>query len=347
MVANKQVIYVKVPTTFPVVGEHIKVVDTDFDLDASLAEGEFIVKTLVLSVDPYMRGRMRPAHIKSYVPAFIEGQPMTGHVVVQVVKSNSANYKVNDYLYGYGHFVNYARMNDTEAKALGLAVRNDIPKSGLPLTNYVGALGMPGATAYVGLKTIGEPKEGETIFVSAASGAVGQIVGQLAKVKGLRVIGSAGSDDKVAHLKSIGFDGAFNYKTESTDTKLTELAPNGVDIYFENVGGETLETVINHMNPFGRIIACGMISQYNTQEPYGVRNLIQVVAKRLRFQGFIVHDHPELEVPFREEVTKYLQGGKFQYREDIAKGIESTPDALVAVLKGTNFGKQVVTVAEP
>lgn len=192
---------------------------------------------------------------------------------------------------------------------------------------------------------IGQPKKGETLFISAASGAVGQLVGQLGKEFGLHVVGSAGSDDKVEFLKSIGFDDAFNYKTQDMNAELSRTCPNGIDVYFENVGGETLEHVINHMNIHGRVAACGMISQYNTQEQYGVRNLISVVGKRLRIQGFIVSDHQSLEPEFLQKVIALLKEGKFTYRETISEGIESTPQAMLDVLKGTNFGKQVVKVS--
>lgn len=194
------------------------------------------------------------------------------------------------------------------------------------------------------LFAIGQPKKGETLFVSAASGAVGQLVGQLGKEFGLHVVGSAGTDDKVEYLKTIGFDEAFNYKTENVNEALARTCPNGIDVYFENVGGETLEAVINNMNVFGRIVACGMISQYNTQEPYGVKNLINIVGKRIRFQGFIVTDHGDLEPEFLTKVIAVLKEGKFQYRESISEGIETTPEALFDVLKGNNFGKQVVKV---
>jgi NADPH-dependent curcumin reductase CurA len=194
------------------------------------------------------------------------------------------------------------------------------------------------------LFAIGKPKKGETLFISAASGAVGQLVGQLGKEFGLHVVGSAGSDEKVAYLKSIGFDDAFNYKTENIDEALTRTCPKGIDVYFENVGGETLEIVINHMNVFGRIVACGMISQYNTQEYYGVKNLMMIVGKRLRFEGFIVSDHNDMEPEFLTKVIALLKEGKFQYRETISEGIETTPQALADVLKGNNFGKQVIKV---
>ncbi|ORX45894.1 NAD(P)-binding protein [Hesseltinella vesiculosa] len=348
MVSNKKVLFQKIPTAYPVIGEHIAVEHSEFNLDAPLLSGEFILKTLVLSVDPYMRGRMRDVSIESYAPAFVVGQPIDGYAVAIVEKSNSSVYKVGDYLYGMGDFVNYAKMSEAEAKARGMEVRPDIPTSGLPITNYVGVLGMPGATAYFGLEQVGKPKAGETIYISAASGAVGQLVGQLAKTQGLRVVGSAGSDEKVAHLKNTGFDAAFNYKTEDTDAKLTEYCPDGVDIYFDNVGGVMLETTINHMNNYGRIVACGAISQYNTsfEESYGVRNLVQMVGKRLRFEGYIILDHPDFDGPFRERMAKILLDGKFKYLEDVVDGIENAPEALLDVLHGKNFGKKVVHVAD-
>jgi NADPH-dependent curcumin reductase CurA len=184
------------------------------------------------------------------------------------------------------------------------------------------------------------------LYVSAASGAVGQLVGQLGKILGLHVVGSAGSDEKVAYLKEIGFDGAFNYKTKDTNEAFKELCPNGIDIYFENVGGKMLEDVINHANRFARIVCCGMISQYNTKNPEPIHNLIQVVAKSLEIRGFIVSDSPELQQPFREEMTQYIKENKIQYRESVAEGIENTPEALIDVLRGKNFGKQVVKVAD-
>ncbi|KAH8551972.1 hypothetical protein BGW37DRAFT_493102 [Umbelopsis sp. PMI_123] len=342
MTSNTQVIYSKTPTTFPQPGEHMTIAKSTIDLDAPLAEGDFIVKTLVLSVDPYMRGRMRTPEKKSYSPPFTLNEPMNGHVVAEVIKSNNPKYKQGDYVYGNGPFQEYTHV--PAAQAARFVVRNEARDSGLPISYYVGVLGMPGLTAYVGLFKIGQPKKGETLFVSAASGAVGQLVGQLGKEFGLRVVGTAGSDDKVEFLKTIGFDDAFNYKTENINEALSRTCPNGIDIYFENVGGETLEAVINHMNLHGRIAACGMISQYNTTEPYGVRNLVSIVGKRIRMEGFIVMDHGDSEPEFLQKVSALLKEGKFKYRETIAEGIESTPQALVDVLKGKNFGKQVVKV---
>lgn len=343
MTSNTQIIFSKVPTGYPQPGEHMTVAKSTIDLDAPLAEGDYIVKTLVLSVDPYMRGRMREPEKKSYSPAFQLNEPMNGHVVAEVIKSNNPKFKQGDYVYGNGPFQEYTHV--PAAQASRFVVRNEARDSGLPVSNFVGALGMPGLTAYVGLFEIGQPKKGETLFISAASGAVGQLVGQLGKEFGLRVVGSAGSDDKVEYLKSIGFDDAFNYKTTNMDAELIRTCPNGVDVYFENVGGETLEVLLNHMNTHGRVVACGMISQYNTQDQYGVRNLVVVVGKRLRMQGFIVSDHQNKEPEFLQKVIALLKDGKITYRETISEGIDSTPQALLDVLKGTNFGKQVVKVA--
>ncbi|CAO3595375.1 unnamed protein product [Absidia cylindrospora] len=294
-----------------------------------------------------MRGRMRDASVKSYSPPFALNEPMTGHTMKLVIKSKSSLYPEQSYVYGLGSFEEYTKLNDQVAKAYGLVVRNDPKTNGIPLSNYVGVLGMPGMTAYAGLYKIGEIKKGETIYVSAASGAVGQLAGQIAKAQGLRVVGSAGSDEKVAHLKELGFDGAFNYKTEDTDAKLAELCPNGIDVYFENVGGKMLEIVLTHLNTFGRIIACGMISQYNLTKAEKVGNLMSIVAKRIKFQGFIVSDYADLEPQFLADVTQMILDKKIKYQESHAEGIEKTPEAFLDVLHGRNFGKQVVDVASP
>jgi len=193
---------------------------------------------------------------------------------------------------------------------------------------------------------MGEPKAGETVYVSAASGAVGQIVGQIAKIKGCRVVGSAGSDEKVDFLlNELGFDAAFNYKTAATlGTGLRETCPDGIDVYFENVGGAMLDAVLMNMNPFGRIAACGMISQYNLKEPEGVKYLGLVVGKKIRIQGFIVSDHLDRQAAFRSDVGRWLKSGELKYREDIADGLDNAPTAFIGMLKGENLGKQVVQI---
>jgi len=204
-------------------------------------------------------------------------------------------------------------------------------------------------TAYSSLKIIGQPKAGETIFVSAASGAVGQLVGQMAKMMGLRVVGSAGSDEKVDYLiQELGFDAAFNYKKNGTILEnLRRAAPEGIDIYYENVGGETLEAALEMMKNHGRVIACGMISQYNTQQPYGIRNLHHIVGKRITMRGFIVSDFVEqCASDFTRDVSSWLLNNEIIYKEDICDGLDKSPEAFVGMLQGKNFGKQVVKIAD-
>ncbi|CEG77615.1 hypothetical protein RMATCC62417_12330 [Rhizopus microsporus] len=344
MVSNTKIIFAQVPTGYPEPGVHMKVEKSEIDLNADIPQGSVLLKVLCLSVDPYMRGRMREAHKKSYSPAFPLGQPMNGHAMSQVVKSNNEKFKVGDLVYGMTPFVEYALI--PEQFTSYLEIRNEAKDSDIPLTNFIGVLGMPGMTAYVGLIKFGKPKKGETLYVSAASGAVGQLVGQIGKILGLYVVGSAGSDEKVAYLKELGFDAAFNYKTKDIREALKETCPNGIDIYFENVGGKMLEAVIDHANTFARIVCCGMISQYNRENPEPIHNLIQVVAKSLEIVGFIVGNSPEMEGQFRKGVTEWMKSDQIKYRETIAEGIEKTPEALVDVLKGNNFGKQVVKVAD-
>lgn len=220
-----------------------------------------------------------------------------------------------------------------------------VNKYNLPLSRYVGALGMPGMTAYSSFYEIGKPKKGETIFISAASGAVGQLVGQIAKKDGLYVVGSAGSDDKVKHLKEeLKFDAAFNYKTEKPDEALSKYCPKGIDIYFENVGGETLDAVLVAANPFCRIIACGMISQYNTTDSYGVKNLMMVVGKRITMTGFLVSDFwAKYNNEFYEKMEKLIADGDVKYQEDISD-LEHGVDAFIGMLKGHNFGKAMISI---
>ena len=204
-------------------------------------------------------------------------------------------------------------------------------------------------TAWVGMRNIGQPDEGETVFVSAASGAVGQIAGQIAKLKGCYVAGSVGSDEKVAYvIGELGFDAAFNYNTVSSlDVSLNEVCPSGIDVYFENVGGGMLEAVLLQLNPYARIVACGMISQYNLEEPEGVKNLSTMVGNKVKMQGFIVSDHMDLQPEFFAEMSKWMANGKIKYREDITRGVENAPAAFIGMLKGKNFGKQVIQIADP
>ncbi|KAF9284401.1 hypothetical protein BGZ68_004709 [Mortierella alpina] len=342
MPSNTSIVYLKHPTEFPVPGEHFDA-QTNKNFNPVLKDGEVLTRNLVISLDPYMRGKMRDGG-KSYSPAFQIGQPLDARGVAEVIESKNSKYPVGSIIHAFVGWEEYTVVPDLPTTRIIPEAR----ESKLPLSSYVGVLGMPGLTAYAALKDIGKPKAGETIFISAASGAVGQLAGQLAKAWGLTVIGSAGSDEKVDHLlKNVGFDAAFNYKKRSAHDALKELTPKGIDIYFENVGGETLEAALDHMNNHGRIIACGMISQYNTTKPYGVKNLMQVVSKRLTIRGFIVADFQEQYFEdFFRDVKDMLVNKKIVYRVDEVKGIENAPKAFVGMLKGENFGKQVVKVAD-
>ncbi len=301
---------------------------------------DVVVRNLYLSVDPYMRGRMREA--RSYVPPFELGKPLQGGAVGQVAASNNASYREGDLVQGLLGWEDYSLV--PEGRGL-----MKLEPGAAPLSYYLGVLGMPGMTAWVGMLDIGQPKSGETAVISAASGAVGQIAGQIGKLKGARVVGSAGRDDKVAYLLAeLGFDAAFNYKTVSSlDEAMAEACPDGIDVYFENVGGKMLEAVLEHVNLHARIVACGMISQYNLTEPEGIHNLFKVVGNRVKIQGFIVSDHFDRLPQFLAEMSGWLKDGKIIYREDVAEGLENTPAAFIRMLKGENFGKQVVHLADP
>lgn len=300
---------------------------------------DVLVRNIYMSLDPYMRGRMNAG--KSYISGFQLGEVMMAGVVGQVAASNNAAFAEGDYVNGMLGWENYSLVPGGK----GLT---KVDPSIAPLSYYLGVLGMPGMTAYVGLLDIGEPKEGDTVYISAASGAVGQIVGQIAKIKGCRVVGSAGSDDKVAYIRDeLGFDAAFNYRTvESLDAGLRETCPDGIDVYFENVGGEMLDAVLNRINPFARIVACGMISQYNKEKPDGVHNLMSLVRCKAKIHGFIVSDHWDRLPAFLKDMGGWLKDGRVKYREDIAQGLENAPAAFIGMLKGENFGKQVVQITD-
>jgi NADPH-dependent curcumin reductase CurA len=300
-----------------------------------------VVKNLYLSCDPYLRGRMTKHDTPSYAPDFVPGEVITGFGVSKVIDSTHADFKVGEFVWGTTGWEEYSLISNPQH-----FFKINHPE--LPLSYYTGVLGMAGYTAYVGFHEMTSPKEGEYVFVSAAAGAVGQLVGQFAKLMGCYVVGSAGSDEKVELLKNkFGFDDAFNYKKESDlNLALKRYFPDGIDIYFENVGGAMLEAVLNNMRLNGRIAACGMISQYNLVEPEGVHNLLQFVAKRLRMEGFIVFDHFAKYPKFEEMTVQYIKEGKIIYVEDIAEGLENAPSALFGLFEGRNVGKQVVAVSK-
>jgi NADPH-dependent curcumin reductase CurA len=254
---NKTLIFKKIPTGLPVPGEHLAVEDRPIDLNEAPPSGGLVVQVLYASYDPYLRGKMRDPKIKSYSPAFEPGEPITNGTVAKVVKSDASDFREGDLVLGYLPIAEYARVSKEQMAG----VRKLENPRDLDVGLFLGPLGMPGLTAYSGLHRICKPRKGETIFVSSAAGAVGQLVGQIAKREGLRVIGSVGSDDKLEFItKELGFDGGFNYKKEKPADALKRLAPDGIDIYFENVGGDTLEAALDAMNVHGRIAVCGMVS---------------------------------------------------------------------------------------
>ncbi|KAF1914358.1 hypothetical protein BDU57DRAFT_292606 [Ampelomyces quisqualis] len=350
MVQNKGFIFKKVPEGWPKAGEDIVVESRDIDLDQQLPEGGLLVKNFYASFDPYQRGRMRAPETKSYSPPFELGKPITNRSIFKVVKSNTDKYQKGDVLISNGV------TPIEEYSVFDQATVDQVTKLSNPYNldpkHFLGALGMPGLTAWSSFYEIGAPKKGETIYISAASGAVGQLVGQLAKHSGLTVIGSVGSAAKLSFVTaSLGFDAAFNYKTESPADALARLAPRGVDIYYENVGGEHLEAALNAMNPFGRVVACGMVSQYNARpaELYPIRNLMQVVAKRLTIRGFIVTDEsmgPRYAKEHQEKLQKWLSEGSFKARVSVTEGIDNAPEGFLGMLSGKNFGKAVLQIAD-
>ncbi|MDH2389300.1 NADP-dependent oxidoreductase [Streptomyces sp. HNM0663] len=301
-------------------------------------EGRILVRNLHFSVDPYMRGRMND--VKSYVPPYQLDQPMDGGAVGEVVASNAEGFAVGDHVL---HGLGWREYADVDARHA-----TKVDASLAPLSTYLGVLGMPGLTAYAGLFETASFKEGDAVFVSGAAGAVGSQVGQMAKIKGAsRVIGSAGSDEKVKLLvEEYGFDAAFNYKNGPVAEQLRQAAPDGIDVYFDNVGGDHLEAAISSLNVHGRATLCGAIAQYNDTEPApGPRNLVLVVGKRLRLQGILVGDHTALQPRFVQDVSGWIRSGELKYAETVVQGIENGFDAFLGLLRGDNTGKMIVSLA--
>ncbi|XXG44555.1 hypothetical protein AAC387_Pa01g4324 [Persea americana] len=313
-----------------------------------------LVKNLYLSCDPYMRALMSKPIPQSYANSYVPGSAIIGYGVGKVVDSGHPDFKAGDLVWGLTGWEEFSLISMPQQLI-------KIKDTDVPLSYYTGILGMPGLTAYVGFHEICSPKKGETVYVSAASGAVGQLVGQFAKLMGCYVVGSAGSKEKdSAHtsfwstwevkvdlLKNkFGFDDAFNYKEEhDLNAALKRCFPEGIDIYFENVGGSMLDAVLLNMKVHGRIAVCGLMSQYNLTQQEGVHNLFCVVTKRIRMQGFLEPDHEHKYPQFLELIIQYIREGKITYVEDVAEGLESAPSALIGLFSGRNVGKQVVLVA--
>jgi hypothetical protein len=314
-------------------------VGDDFELAETpvpeASEGELLIRNAWISVDPYMRSRMNET--RSYVSSYRLGEPMLGGAVGRVEASRHDGFAEGEWVvHGLG-WREWAVSNGRGVMA--------VDPGPVPLQAYLGALGMPGLTAYVGIDDIGGVREGETVFVSAAAGAVGSAAAQIARIRGARVIGSAGSAEKVAWLEELGLDATCCYRDRPVREQLRELAPEGIDVYFDNVGGDHLEAAIGALRDHGRIVACGSISRYNDVEAAaGPRNLFMVVTKRLRMQGFIVMDHYDRLPAFLAEASEWARDGRLRWRETVVEGIEHATEAFVGLLRGENIGKMLVRV---
>ncbi|KJA24392.1 hypothetical protein HYPSUDRAFT_1077039 [Hypholoma sublateritium FD-334 SS-4] len=338
-VTNGRVLFNSVPTELPEPGK-TTVYDTTqtIDLENAPLNGGFLVKTLDLSIDPYMRGRMRGADVKSYVPPFQIGQPLVSHGVGVVLRSENSNVKAGDHVYGMLAHANY-----TIQKDLSMLQVFENPNN-LSWSTFLGVLGMPGKTAFMAWKEYSSAKKGETVFVSTGAGPVGSLVIQLAKIDGLKVIGSAGSDDKVQFMKDIGADVAFNYKTTNIKEVLQKEGP--IDIYWDNVGGETLDAALENANLGARFIECGMISGYNSGGAI-TKSLFHVVSKSISMFGFIVSRlEPKWSKDFFATIPALVAAGEIKHREDVYKGLDKVGDGLLAVQKGTNKAKLIIHVAD-
>ncbi len=332
---NKQITLAARPVGFPK--------DSDFKLVEfplpTPGRGEILVRALYLSVDPYMRGRMSSG--KSYAPSVELGGVMVGGVVGQVVESNHPQFAPGEIVQGDFGWQQYAVSG-------GKGVRKVDPKLA-PISTALGILGMPGLTAYFGLLEIGKPQLGETVVVSGAAGAVGSLVGQIAKIIGCHVVGIAGTDEKVRYVvEDLVFDNAFNYRsTANYYRKLIELCPNGIDVYFDNVGGAVTDAAVRLINVRARLVICGQISQYNLKRlEMGPRWLWALIVKQAKAEGFLVFQFSERFDQGLRQMAQWLQEGKLKYRENVVEGIENAPRAFIGMLKGENIGKQLVKVAD-
>jgi len=333
-ITSREVHLASRPTGVPT-SDNFKLVDNTVD---EPGDGEILVKNLWMSVDPAMRPRMIDR--KSYITPYEIGKVLEGRAIGLVVKSNSSEFQEGEYVFGTEGWREYYLSTGE-----GLT---KIEPGDTPVEAYLGALGMTGLTAYSGLIRIGEIKQGDTVFVSAAAGAVGSIACQIAKNNGCRVIASAGSDEKVTWLKEVArVDEAFNYKTvPDIKAEIARLCPEGIDVNFENVGGDHFEGALAQMNEFGRVVLCGLISTYNDAESApGLRGMFYAIARRLKIQGYVVIDHLDMLDDFRAEMAAWIKGGQMHWKQTVFEGLENSPDALIGLFRGDNFGKMLVKIA--
>jgi NADPH-dependent curcumin reductase CurA len=325
---NKQILLASRPTGW-VEEANFKLVETPVP---AIADGQVLVKNHFLSLDPYMRGRMNDA--KSYAAPVNLGDVMIGGTAGEVVASKNSKFAVGDKVVGFLGWQLYG-VNDG-------AMLQKVDDRLIPLSAYLGSVGMPGVTAWYGLMELCQPKAGETVVVTAASGAVGSVVGQLAKMKGCRAVGIAGGAEKCRYVvDELGFDACVDYKAGNLWKDIKAATPQGIDCLFENVGGEIFDTLLARMNAFSRIALCGLIAQYNS-EPFPMKNVGSVLMNRIRMQGFIVSEHMERWPQALQELGQGVATGKIKYRETVAQGLENAPKAFIGLLKGANLGKQLV-----
>ena len=330
---NKQVLLANRPEGW-VTENDFRIVETDLP---DISDGQVLVQNNYLSLDPYMRGRMNDS--KSYAAKTELHDVMVGGTVGTVIESKNADFQVNDKVLGYFGWQEYG-----VSKGKGLTKLADTEY--IPLSAYLGVVGMTGLTAWVGLIEICQPKQGETVVVSAASGAVGSVVGQLAKARGCRAVGIAGGKKKCEYVvNELGFDACIDYKGGKLEEELSAATPQGIDNYFDNVGGEITDIVFDRLNDFSRIALCGVVSQYNEKHPYKMRNYSAILINRAKVQGFIVGEHAHSFPRATKELHELVKAGKLKYRESIVEGLENAPKAFIGMLKGENFGKQLVKLS--
>ncbi|KAK0189999.1 hypothetical protein F5146DRAFT_647302 [Armillaria mellea] len=342
-ITNGTLLFNEIPQGYPEPGKTtVYTTAQTIDLENVPLNGGILIKTLVLSVDPYLRGKMRDPSIESYSPPFHIGQPLTNYGVGLVLRSENPNIKVGEHIAGVMNFQQYSVITDLKLSRVMVITKME---ESIPWSAYVGVLGMPARTAFYGWKEYSKAKKGEVVFVSSGAGAVGSMVIQLAKLDGLKVIASAGSDEKVEFMKQLGADVAFNYKKDDTVSVLKEEGP--IDIYWDNVGGATLDAAFGSANWHARFMECGMITTYNSKDGYPFKNIFGIVSKRITINGFIEFDLTDKwKDEFYRVIPKKIASGQFKYAEDITTGLEHAGEAIRRIQTGQNIAKSVVLVAE-